>query len=235
MEGSGENQERYPCNFCDKVFFSYQALGGHQNSHKEERDVAVMRLREAHLSFPTARTYVPNAENMHVAPRMQPNLLLPTMRTHAPNNINVKVPHHPNYYFRRPTYLPARSMIPRESYFHPYASPNHSNYQNNNPYNGFRYPSTNPFQPTSGYPTYRLPLVRQQINTYVEPRMYDFFAAENGGMMATNSQVKINNLNPSIGGEERTKENTIVAPSNATSQEHIGEDVNEELDLTLRL
>nr|GEZ10254.1 zinc finger, C2H2 [Tanacetum cinerariifolium] len=33
-------RKAYTCNFCERKFYSPQALGGHQNAHRRERDAA---------------------------------------------------------------------------------------------------------------------------------------------------------------------------------------------------
>ncbi|KAK7336399.1 hypothetical protein VNO77_16939 [Canavalia gladiata] len=69
----GKQKVTYPCDFCERIFHSPQALGGHQNSHKWERNlrqeiqaINITKGRRAYVSSLLTSTlpgYEPLSEN----------------------------------------------------------------------------------------------------------------------------------------------------------------------------
>ncbi|KAK4747209.1 hypothetical protein SAY87_026246 [Trapa incisa] len=63
----GDNSEKRPrvfsCNYCQRKFYSSQALGGHQNAHKRERTLAKRGQRFGQLS-----SYISHVNSMASLP-----------------------------------------------------------------------------------------------------------------------------------------------------------------------
>ncbi|WOL17327.1 hypothetical protein Cni_G26118 [Canna indica] len=69
-----ERNKTYKCQYCDRMFTSSQALGGHQNGHRRERDAAKRAEHEAEL-------YNMHATTASTGSFLHPNPALTTIHT----------------------------------------------------------------------------------------------------------------------------------------------------------
>jgi C2H2-type zinc finger len=242
MERRGTTEKMHPCQFCDQVFVSAQALGGHQNCHRHEREL--MKKAKEH-----------QRQLSMLAPHMPRPLLPPTVPTYSPNFSN-----HQNLLggvsdFHGPTYVPNR-MVPKEYYFRP-SSHQQQARPLNNYYFGMRNHSNNPFQtpvgsatlfPRShaGFSSYYEGMPMQKKPRY-EPISYDFFAHDGQSLSTTMivNQAETNLSSSTIEGEKSKEGSTIAGPSVPLTMKHAGDKASDnkdgnnetctELDLTLRL
>lgn len=235
MEGGGSPAKTYPCKFCDQVFVTAQALGGHQNSHRHQREAMRKAREERERLFLLA------------PPPFEP-LLPPNMPTHIANFRNdqnplgeIQNPLGDISRFHGPTDVPNR-MVPKEYYFQPFAHQQHIR-PNKNYYFGTRNHSNNSYATPAGSATL-LSGHHMDFASYYErvPRSYDFFANDTTGIT---NQFDTNQSSTPIEGDEAKKGNTIVGPSTGVVMKETGEkstdnnDGNDmtsiEIDLTLRL
>lgn len=81
-------EPKYKCMYCPKLFSKIQALGGHQNAHRRERDITKRRalLARMDLSDPNPYPYPYPFSNQHALP---PGFEIPRFKDDGPSNLAV--------------------------------------------------------------------------------------------------------------------------------------------------
>lgn len=194
MEG-GSNTKKYPCNFCDRVFITAQALGGHRNSHRRERDfVKLSRVEDQDQLIQMTPTLLPFSYS--------------TIQTNNPKIREVLMPYENNCRYPRQIFVHNR-MISKELYYHPYAHQRNAHQNDLVPwkklYSGSRYPpnSNGNFRSMSRYPFVSSQGESSQghQNLKHQPQNYGLLLQNNGGVIKNGYHINLGASN-SIAGEK---------------------------------
>lgn len=245
MEDGGSTARKYPCNFCDRVFITAQALGGHQNSHRRERDSIKMYNEETQFQpIQATSTISPFSHS--------------TAQTNNRKIRDVPMPYDYNRHYPRQIYVPNRT-IPKEFYYHPYANQPNTHQNGLVPWKNICFGTRYPLNSMAGHPTShadnrsmsRYPLIfsrgessQGHQSLRLQPQNYDFFPQTNGGEIRNDYQLNMN-ASISIAGNKKVRNNE--GSSIAVMLNQVGEQKNNnaeancddadvgELDLTLCL
>ncbi|RWV93997.1 hypothetical protein GW17_00043505 [Ensete ventricosum] len=100
-----EEERTFKCQYCDRTFTSSQALGGHQNGHRRERDAKTRAEHEAEIYG------------------MQPAAPLPVFSSHPFLHANHSFMHPARNHFRPSPYPPYHHIPTYSHRYHPYHLP----------------------------------------------------------------------------------------------------------------